>query len=46
MFSEPITPGSFYLIGGPKAPLASPSEGRVLVIREPYRVWVSLHPGA
>ena len=46
MFSEPPTPGSLYRFGGPRAPLASPSEGRVLVTREPNQVWASLHSGA
>jgi len=46
MFSEPPTPNNFYKFGEPRAPLASPSEGRVLVTREPNYVWASLHPGA
>jgi len=45
-FLEPPTPGSPYRFCGPGAPLASPSEGRVLVTRGPNRVWASLHNGA
>ena len=37
VFSEPPTPDSLYRFGGPWAPLASPSEGYVLVTREPNR---------
>ena len=46
VFSEPPTPGSLYMFGGPLAPLASLSEGCVLVIRGPNQVWASLRPGA
>ena len=35
VFSEPPTSGSLYRFGGPRAPLASLNEGRVLVTREP-----------
>jgi len=38
--------GSLYRFGGPRAPLASPSEGHVLDTHEPNQVWASLHPGA
>ena len=46
VFSEPPTPGSLYRFDGPWAPLASPSEGRVLVTREPNQMWASLHTSA
>jgi len=46
-----FAPGAYnswqsYWFGGPKAPLASLSEGRDLVICEPNQVWVLLHPDA
>jgi len=44
VFSEPPTLASLSRFGGPRAPLASPSEGRVLVTREPNQMWSLLHP--
>jgi len=46
VFSEPPTSDILYRFGGPWTPLASPSEGRVLVTRGLNRVWTLLHPGA
>ena len=46
VFSEPPTPGGLYTFGGPRTPLASPSEGCVLVTRGPNQVLASLYPGA
>ena len=35
VFSEPPTLGSLYRFSGPRAPLASPNEGHILIMREP-----------
>jgi len=46
VFSEPPTPSGLYRFGELRAPLASPSEGGVLITRGPNRMWASLHAGS